>query len=112
MSLLSLKKISSENGWLAFTKRKKINHLFIGQITKRFLYDEEAAANRITTGLEIDCLVEKLGRMDSILGENPKDQPDIDTFAVHNVICTGFNGIFQGETSGTFLITMKFARFV
>ena len=77
-------------------KEKKFDRLFIGKVKERFLLDEPEAKYNYTVGLEIDCLAEKLGLGDSILTEHIDGVTDVDTFAIHNVICSGFRGVFQG----------------
>ena len=83
-------------------KEKRVDHFFIGRVKERFLLDEPTAENNYAVGLEIDCLVEKLGVGDCILSEHNDNVKDIDTFAVQNVISCGFKGVFQGGKKWSF----------
>ena len=84
---------------------KRGPNLFIGKALTRFLYDENGHA----AGVEIDCLQQKLGTVDSILRETKNvtqngrtTGEDVDTFAAHNVICGPLKAEFLGGNKWEF----------
>ena len=92
-------------------KAKPVEHLFIGRVKERFLLDEPGAEINYTTGLEVDCLQEKLGFVDNVLSEHPPGIEDKDTFCMSNIICSGFQGVFQGGKKWCFPDYQKIREF-